>query len=217
MKRLSVWIAFSIGALALASPLLLQSSVLVNGKAGKTPPLEKEGEIYIPLSTLKEAGAEIQKVGGKVTVRFTPIAGAVQLDANEGVVGEWLSNGVWRMRLSNPKLEDGVYSIDWEVRNMTSQTLRPTETGMKWPDLFAADSGKLDSLPRSDRAANELSFSELAPGAMVSRRLEWYVKSGQKPDKFVVRFEVTDIIKQLMAKSKVAFAGPSNFRVFLNK
>ncbi len=156
-------------------------------------------------------------MGGKVSVRFTPIAGAVQLDANEGVVGEWLSNGVWRMRLSNPKLEDGVYSIDWEVRNMTSQTLRPTETGMKWPDLFAADSGKLDSLPRSDRAANELSFSELAPGAMVSRRLEWYVKSGQKPDKFVVRFEVTDIIKQLMAKSKVAFAGPSNFRVFLNK
>ncbi len=204
-----------LGAIALGTRSAL--NLTINGKPCAPPPIEQEGEVYVPLSMLKAAGAEVAKAGDRVTVRFIPVPGAVQVDAVEGGLDEWLTNGVWRLRVSNPRTEDKIFKVDVEIRNATKVALSPAvTTGIKWPEMYSAEGGKMDSLPRSDRGWTEIESPELPPGASGKRTLEYWVKEGETPEKLLVRFELTATRESLMKKKGVAFLGPAkNFRVFL--
>src|SRR5690349_14813795 len=81
---------YSFGALA----FLPFWALMINGKTVQTAPIQQSDEVYIPLSALKAAGAQVTMTDGKLSIRFLPVTGgANQIDAIEGDRSEWLFNG----------------------------------------------------------------------------------------------------------------------------
>jgi hypothetical protein len=99
--RKHVWFTVSVAAL-LAAGLVLGNAVVVfvNG-VRTTDVIVSKGKVYISTDALKQAGAEVTKRPDGWSVQFIPVGGRMQADAVEGVEGEWVSNGTWRIRISN--------------------------------------------------------------------------------------------------------------------
>ncbi|RMG26372.1 MAG: hypothetical protein D6724_01925 [Armatimonadetes bacterium] len=216
-KTLSVLVVTGLALAAIAFGFTRELTLTVNGKPCSPKPIEQGGEIFVPLAALKAAGAEIAQNGDRVTVRFIPVPGATQVDAVEGGLDEWLTNGVWRLKVSNPRREGSIYRLDVEIRNATKVALSlAVTTGVQLPELFSTDGGKMESLPKSDTAWGQIASPEIPPGASVQRTLEFKLKPGQTPAKLLVRFELRPTQETLMKKKGVAFASKAiNFRVFL--
>ena len=122
--RKHVWFTVSVAAL-LAAGLVLGNAVVVfvNG-VRTTDVIVSKGKVYISTDALKQAGAEVTKRPDGWSVQFIPVGGRMQADAVEGVEGEWVSNGTWRIRISNvqevpnPFGSGPGYAVRLEVRNL---------------------------------------------------------------------------------------------------
>src|SRR5579871_596051 len=80
--------------------LALPGSLLINGKSNPTALIEQNGELYVSLSALKAAGAQVTHAGDLISLQFLPYqGGANQADAVEGGMNAWLNNGIWRVRV----------------------------------------------------------------------------------------------------------------------
>lgn len=214
MSKRAAWMGMGIALAAAAWALPGALTVTVNGKPCAVAPIEKDGEVFVPVSALKAAGAEVAVNGEKMTVRFIPVPGAVQIDAVEGGLDEWMTDGLYRIKVSNPRTEDNIFKLDIEIRNATKVPLSPAvHTGARVPELFDAAEGILTTLPRSDRAWSEIATPNLPPAAAGTRTLEWSVKKGQQPTKLLIRFEMNPTRETVLKKLGVAFAGPANFRI----
>jgi hypothetical protein len=112
-------------AVLLATGLVLGNAVVVfvNG-VRTTDVIVSKGKVYISTDALKQAGAEVTKRPDGWSVQFIPVGGRMQADAVEGVEGEWVSNGTWRIRISNvqevpnPFGSGPGYAVRLEVRNL---------------------------------------------------------------------------------------------------
>jgi hypothetical protein len=132
--RKRVWFTVSVAAL-LAAGLVLGNAVVVfvNG-VRTTDVIVSKGKVYISTDALKQAGAEVTKRPDGWSVQFIPVGGRMQADAVEGVEGEWVSNGTWRIRISNvqevpnPFGSGPGYAVRLEVRNLgrSSQSMHGT-------------------------------------------------------------------------------------------
>jgi hypothetical protein len=132
--RKRVWFTVSVAAL-LAAGLVLGNAVVVfvNG-VRTTDVIVSKGKVYISTDALKQAGAEVTKRPDGWSVQFIPVGGRMQADAVEGVEGEWVSNGAWRIRISNvqevpnPFGSGPGYAVRLEVRNLgrSSQSMHGT-------------------------------------------------------------------------------------------
>jgi hypothetical protein len=132
--RKHVWFTVSVAAL-LAAGLVLGNAVVVfvNG-VRTTDVIVSKGKVYISTDALKQAGAEVTKRPDGWSVQFIPVGGRMQADAVEGVEGEWVSNGTWRIRISNvqevpnPFGSGPGYAVRLEVRNLgrSSQSMHGT-------------------------------------------------------------------------------------------
>ena len=108
-----------------ASALVVAPKVLwVNGKKSAKPLIEQGGEVYVPVSALTAAGAEVVVGPERVSVQFVPVKAQNEQEYVEAIVGDWVGNGTWRFRVSNvAKIENpfgtggGGYALDFEVRN----------------------------------------------------------------------------------------------------
>ena len=122
--RRTVWLIVPVAVL-LATGLVLGNAVVVfvNG-VRTTDVIVSKGKVYISTDALKQAGAEVTKRPDGWSVQFIPVGGRMQADAVEGVEGEWVSNGTWRIRISNvqevpnPFGSGPGYAVRLEVRNL---------------------------------------------------------------------------------------------------
>lgn len=106
-------------------------------------------------------------------------------------MNEWLFDGVWRVRVTNAAV-DGT-NVTLEVRNGTSETLAPPDTG------FAKISGQGIDLAFSDGSVqnldisatnyrDELGYKKLAPGAGATAKLRFTAPTdpNAKPVKLLI-------------------------------
>ncbi len=112
-------VGFAVVALAGAPKVLW-----VNGKKSAKPMIEQGGEVYVPVSALTAAGAEVVVGADRVSVQFVPVKAQNEQEYVEAIIGEWVGNGTWRFRVSNvAKIENpfgtggGGFALDFEVRN----------------------------------------------------------------------------------------------------
>jgi hypothetical protein len=134
--RKHVWFTVSVAAL-LAAGLVLGNAVVVfvNG-VRTTDVIVSKGKVYISTDALKQAGAEVTKRPDGWSVQFIPVGGRMQADAVEGVEGEWVSNGTWRIRISNvqevpnPFGSGPGYAVRLEVRNLGRSPQSMHNTGL---------------------------------------------------------------------------------------
>jgi hypothetical protein len=124
-------------AVLLATGLVLGNAVVVfvNG-VRTTDVIVSKGKVYISTDALKQAGAEVTKRPDGWSVQFIPVGGRMQADAVEGVEGEWVSNGTWRIRISNvqevpnPFGSGPGYAVRLEVRNLGRNPQSMHNTGL---------------------------------------------------------------------------------------
>jgi hypothetical protein len=109
-----------VGAALVAAP----KALWVNGKKSAKPLIEQGGEVYVPVSALTAAGAEVVVGPDRVSVQFVPVKAQNEQEYVEAIIGDWVGNGTWRFRVSNvAKIENpfgtggGGYALDFEVRN----------------------------------------------------------------------------------------------------
>ncbi len=191
---------------------LTTSSVFINGKK-TTEFLVSNDKLYVSVDALKEAGASITVAEQRVSIQFIPAVGLAQVDAIEGIIGEWLSNGTWRVRVSdikeiaNPFFGKGKgYSVKLEVRNIAQQ-----------PRAFFDG---LDLIQMYDEAGNQLRvaagkgydsvYTRLAPADGFSAEIRFgYEKAGfdpnSKPEKLLILY-----------RSSGGKPALPHFRIFLN-
>ncbi|HVL40241.1 MAG TPA: hypothetical protein VM328_12700 [Fimbriimonadaceae bacterium] len=128
MRRLTIAVASSLILLATAWAWQAVPSLFVNGKKSQKPPIVQGDETYVPLSALRSAGADVTVTDKNVSIQFIPPKGQGQLDAVEGVIGEFVANEVWRVKVHsveqapNPFFARGKgYKVTLEFRNITNR------------------------------------------------------------------------------------------------
>ncbi len=129
-----------------------------------------------------------------------PQGGANQRSAVEGCMGQWLFNGVWRLRVTSVtpyevSSQPG-YAVAVEVRNGTRKTLELGNTGVagrgQGVDLVTSDG---DSLTLDDLDYQRLGYKDVAQAGQASRKLLYHFAPGtqdvasKKPAKFIMAFD----------------------------
>ena len=159
-------------------------SCLVNGRAGTNAPIEQNGELYVPLSALKAAGAQVSIQGREVHIQFLPYqGGANQLEGVEGPVNTWLNNGLWRVRvLKVEAVTDPFdtsrqgYNVTLEMRNASTKTLSPFQTGVQFPQLF--DAGEVALKVDEGAWQTRLQMKEMLQGGGITTTIAFYYPHG---------------------------------------
>lgn len=175
-------------------------TVRINGKPALST-RDRDGEVYIPVSALKQAGAEVTQVGDTLTIRFQPAA-AEQGDRREGRPGEWVSNGIWRVRVSEVRPFGGAgasrsgVDLTVEVMNASGEA-RKVAPGLTSARLKCTDSAGT-ALAMGELAASGVDASleqECPPGRQGTLTLRFFypaghaVPEGATPGKLTLQFD----------------------------
>ncbi|MCS6830035.1 MAG: hypothetical protein RMM08_00215 [Armatimonadota bacterium] len=126
--RCKILLFTSMLALAALAFAAQRAQVFINGKETNEV-LVSGGKTYVAVNALREAGALVTVESGRIDIQFEPVRGRLQGDMIEGRIDEWLSNGTWRVRVSNleeipnPFYGKGKgYALTIEIRNLTTRT-----------------------------------------------------------------------------------------------
>ncbi|MCL6533871.1 MAG: hypothetical protein K6U12_11410 [Armatimonadetes bacterium] len=187
------------GALVLLGVLFAyqRARVFINGRE-TSEVLVANNKTYVSVSALREAGAVVSQSDGRIDIQFEPLRGRLQGDMIEGRLGEWLSNGTWRVRvskvepISNPFGRGPGYAATVEFRNLTPNTITLYNSGFDKMQLLDdaghqlahADSlfnQKFNSVVRADGFTATIKFGD------PRNRL---TELGQ-PDKILILFRPT--------------------------
>lgn len=212
MRNRLVWLIVGVASSMGALIAFQRAQVFINGKETKEV-LVSNNKVYVSVSALREAGAVVSQSGGRLDIQFEPLRGRLQGDMIEGRIGEWLSNGTWRVRVSkvepaqNPFGRGQGFTATVEFRNLTPNTISLFGSGLEkvlllddaGNQLSCADNSfqqKYRSMVRADGFTAELKFGD--PNNQLS-------ELGQ-PDKLLVQFRSSG--------GKPALRG---FRIFLKE
>lgn len=111
-------------------------TLTVNGLDTPNGVIEKNGKLYVSADALKKGGAQVSTAGNKLNVNFVPLGGRNQADAVEGVLGEWIQNDGWRIRIEeivlaeNPFGKGPGFAMKVEMRNLHKRAISPFASGM---------------------------------------------------------------------------------------
>lgn len=179
MKK-SLMVCTVVGLAWAAAPRLY-----LNGRTAANGLLQHGGKSWVCLDDLKSAGAQVTQTNEGLAVRFQPESGGTQqVPALEGRSGEWLFNGIWRLRCEKPVLirkpfsgEPGTpgWGLEIEVRNGASKEVGLAQTGVQLPTL-ALSNGTVLKADEGDW--QQISFRNLLPGATVKHQLKFYFPYG---------------------------------------
>ncbi len=190
MKKVMIFGILVVGASVLAQTVSYK--LFINGKAFSSPAIVVKGETYVPLKALKSAGVTASVVGGKLQLTLPKgsqvAGGANQVVALEACVGEWLFNGIWRVRITDPQDLTGDRngrSYRFEFRNGTKLSgFAPSGTGMDGI-LMALENGTTVGAEN----VNEVSDPPYLAGGSHSQTINFYWDDASvKPQKIVVLF-----------------------------
>lgn len=140
------------GALGLAVVVVAQSGAMrafINGQPAKNVPIQQGGKWYVAVDDLKDQGAEVTVASGRVSVQFKPMRERLQSDGVEGVLGEWVQNERWRVRVtdvkptSNPFGRGSGYQLTFEARNLGRDRVNFGTLGFRGMDLLDEEGNTL--------------------------------------------------------------------------
>lgn len=137
MRPVHLCLALVVASTAVAFALQPARRVFINGKASGTNAITQSGETYVSLKALREAGAGVEVTADRVSIQFTPPGGRLQVDAVEGVLGEFVSNETWRVKvhsvepIPNPFTGKGPgFRVRLEVRNISQRNVSMHASGL---------------------------------------------------------------------------------------
>jgi hypothetical protein len=90
-----------VAVLAITSMVMAfqRTQVFINGRQTQEV-LVSNNRVFVSVAALREAGAVVTQSDNRIDIQFEPLRGRLQGDMIEGQLGEWLSNGTWRVRVS---------------------------------------------------------------------------------------------------------------------
>ncbi len=123
--------------------------------------------------------------------------GANQRVSLEGCAGQWLFNGVWRVRVDKiapitlPDAGNPGFALTVRFRNGTSRTTSMAYSGVGETNLVLGDGTQLGIDQTLDRVAySTMTNTDLVPGAGLTQVLKYYLPTKttteQKPVKWLV-------------------------------
>ncbi len=213
-------------ALLLGTAAAQTLKLTIDGRpAGNTVSIN--GQTFVPVSALRAAGVGVTQQGGtlNLTLRGAPPAGQVggttgganQVAALSGCLGQTFFNGVWRVRLSDLRLNadpsDPKWTVHAEVRNATGTTLQPIFGGLNPDDahlsVLSADGTPLTWSTGDLLAGQKLAYASLPPGGVwkgtlsvhdpdgpsedrAPSKLLWQIKPGELPTSAKLPWNVRD-------------------------
>ena len=170
------------------------SALYVNGKKSAHAPVARGGEVFVPVAALREAGAEVTVNGGRVSIQFVPLKGQNQLNLVEGVAGEFVNNGTWRIKAGavketrNPFGSGPGYEVEVEFRNASAQPHSLHGSGLASIQLADAAEGVMEVGQSSFPAR----YQRLPPGGSATNRLVFGNARGRgeagNPEKLLLTF-----------------------------
>ena len=217
LRHLSTLTLSLLGSLALA----VGPAVSVNGKAQTQSAQVIGGQTYISLDVLRALGIPYTVQGGRLmigTAAPTAPGGANERPSLSGCQGEWLFNGVWRVKVDSVTriTKDGTtpgWGVNVEVRNGTKATIMPTDAGWdgtgQGVQLAFADASTVSVDPYD---VQKLTFNSFPQGGVFPYQLKFYATdaaSGQRqPTKLLIELAKGGIGDSTRAKG-VAFTVPN--------
>jgi hypothetical protein len=167
----------------------------INGKKAASAPIERNGELFVSARALRAAGAEVTVAGNRVSIQFQPPGGRNQVNAHEGVMGEFVSNDTWRVKVlsvepaANPFTNRGPgFRVKIEVRNLANRALSLHGSGLETIQLVD-DAGRI-LLPSGSSFTDR--YTSLPPAGSFTNELvfgpQGDVETLGEPDKVLVLF-----------------------------
>jgi hypothetical protein len=206
MKYNLIVLAAILGTIALAQAVT-GYKLVINTKAYSGQAIVVKGETYVPLKALQAAGVRSSLTGGTLTLTLPSAStdgGANQVAALEGCLNEWIFNGIWRVRATNPTPITGDrngLSVRFEFRNGTQANgIAPSGTG--WGGAFLAlDDGTTVGATN----VNDVTDPGYVPGGSHMQTLEFYWDDvARTPKKLIVIFNP----KEMNTSANVKFSVP---------
>lgn len=207
-------------------------TISVNGQPHSPAAQVIGGQTFIPISVLNSLGVPYQLQGNRLLIGSAASAasspgGANQRTSLSGCQGEWLFNGVWRVKVGSlrPIQKDGDtpgWGVDIEVRNGTKTTMNLPDAGWggngQGVNLVFADGNSLAVDPYD---VQKLTYHSFPQASSFNHQLKFYAPEGmsainlKSPSKLLIEIDPKGIgfsIKQ----SGVAFTTPTpSFRIDL--
>lgn len=189
----------SLGALATAA-IAVQAApkLFINGKESQTAAIQSGGKWFVSVDELKKAGAEVTTSTGRLSVQFKPMQDRLQVDAVEGVKGEWVQNERFRVRVldikpaPNPFGRGPGYVVKIEIRNLSKVAVNWGTSGS--PEIQFIDSNS--KVLSFGATSFKDQYTSLAPGNGFTNDITFGDRANQltevgKPDKLVILFKVS--------------------------
>lgn len=142
------------------------------------------------------------------SITATAPGGSTQRVSLEGCQGEFLFNGVWRLRVREAKPERNNYLVTIELRNGTSVAVNPRNTGIYGDESAFLTLSNDDSLSLGAAQAvffDQFARKNVAPaggGVYTFRFAAGRADAGAKPAKFLLQVDLAEY-----AKNRERFAG----------
>ncbi len=140
-----------------------QLSVSLAGKSLKLDSVVVAGKTYVSLEQLKKALPNPAPSTGAA-------GGANQVAATSGCIGEYLFNGVWRLKVQSLmySVEEKAWYLTIELRNGTNKVAKPNYTGSSGSgddiSLVTEDGNSL-SLANGTSIQDDILLKNIAPGS----------------------------------------------------
>jgi hypothetical protein len=196
---------------------LVKKPIVYAGAKSGEDAVVMNGKTYVPVSILKKAGFTVTDEKSQLSVT-PPAGGANQMTANEGKVGDWLFNGVWRFRVNSVTSDAATQriTINVDLRNGTkTDGIALSGTGFEALNLVFADGSQLQ--PGNITEIRDVSFVQ---GNGVNLNLVWDLYDdfpNKKPTKLMLVIRPDEFTTKYMKTSmKIAYSSAEpTFRVTL--
>ena len=167
----------------------------INGRSYSSSAIVVRGETFVPLKALQASGVRSSLAGGVLTLTLLGVqaaGGANQVAALEGCLNEWLFNGIWRVRVTDPQVTTGDrngMTFRFEFRNGTKKAgFAPSGTGFRGIQM-ALDDGTLVGAEN----VNEVRDPPYIPGGSHAQTITFYWEdTARTPTKLIVLFDPND-------------------------
>jgi hypothetical protein len=202
-KWLVTLLAF--GTMAFAQTVAYKLSI--NGKSYSSGAVVVRGETFVPLKALQAVGVRSSLAGGVLTLILPgaqAAGGANQVAALEGCLNEWVFNGIWRIRVTDPQAMTGDrngMTYRFEFRNGTKTSgFAPSGTG--WGGIqLALDDGTVVGAVNT----NDVRDPPYLSGGSHAQTIEFlWQDTNRTPSKLIVLFNP----KEMNTSVNVKFGVP---------
>jgi hypothetical protein len=204
----------TIVAVTIALAQAVSYKLSINGRSYSSTAIVVKGETFVPLKALQAAGVRSSLAGGVLTLTLPgaqaglgsqTTGGANQVAALEGCLNEWLFNGIWRIRVTDPQVMTGDrngMTFRFEFRNGTKESgFAPSGTG--WGGLqLALDDGTTVGAAN----VNDITDPPYLSGGSHAQTIEFFWEDTTRtPSKLIVLFNP----KQMNTSANVKFSVPN--------